>query len=248
MPLLELKRVVKAYGSGEQVFVALWTTSLTLERGEVVVIVGPSGSGKTTLLSIMGCTLRPTSGQVLVQDVDATQLGEGDLPALRGRCFGFIFQQYHLFAALTALENVEMALVMKFGTYPQARAEAARLLTTVGLGRRLHYKPATLSGGERQRVAIARALSGGPPLLLCDEPTAALDSTNAMATVELLQKLAHEENRGVVIVTHDHRLEQFADRVMTMEDGWITSVVCKADVVSAARGPASRPPTAPHGD
>ena len=248
MPLLELRRVVKAYGSGEQVFVALWTTSLTLEAGEIVVVVGPSGSGKTTLLSIMGCTLRPTAGQVLVQDVDAAKLGEGDLPALRARCFGFIFQQYHLFAALTALENVEMALVMKFGRYPQARDEAARLLTTVGLGPRMRYKPATLSGGERQRVAIARALSGGPPLLLCDEPTAALDSTNAMATVELLQKLAHEEMRGVVIVTHDHRLEQFADRVMTMEDGWITSVTCRDDAVRAAGGQIPRPPTESHGD
>jgi putative ABC transport system ATP-binding protein len=224
MNLLELDQVTKTYGSGANAFVALQPLSLVLERGEVVLIMGPSGSGKTTLLSVMGCILRPTGGRVLVDGADAVKLNEGALPALRARMFGFIFQQYHLFDALTAQENVEMALRMKFGSYPHAARESARLLSLVGLGQKLRRKPRSLSGGERQRVAIARALAGHPPLLFGDEPTAALDTTNALAVVTMLRQLAQEDQRTVVLVSHDHRLEAFADRTLHMEDGTIKAV------------------------
>lgn len=232
MPILELDSVSKIYDGGENQVIALANVCLRLERGEFWLIVGPSGSGKTTLLSVMGCILQPTSGRVIVADIDATGLGENRLPGVRARYFGYIFQHYHLFNALTALENVEMALLMKFGSYRRSQEEAARLLTQVGLAKRMHHKPARLSGGERQRVAIARALAGNPPLVLGDEPTAALDTDNALAVVELLRRLAHEENRTVVIVSHDHRLESYADRTVRVQDGRITSMHQRADLES----------------
>lgn len=194
----------------------------------MLLIVGPSGSGKTTLLSVMGCILRPTSGRVIVDGTDTSALGERRLPQLRAHYFGYVFQHYHLFNALTALENVEMTLRMKFGRYDQPRAEAARLLEAVGLGARLHHKPAALSGGERQRVAIARALAGDPPLILGDEPTAALDTENALAVVGLLHQLALRDRRTVVIVSHDARLEAYADRTIRVQDGKIMSSVLES--------------------
>lgn len=225
--ILSLDRVSKVYGGDEDRVVAIDGVSLTLHRGEVVLVVGPSGSGKTTLLSIMGCILRPSSGTVTVAGVAATEVSERRLPRLRAANFGYIFQHYHLFGALTALENVEMALLMKFGDYPNPRQEASHLLEVVGLGRRLSHKPAKLSGGERQRVAIARALAGNPAVILGDEPTAALDTDNAMAVVALLRDLAHRENRCVVIVSHDFRLEAFADRTIHVQDGRVQSLARK---------------------
>jgi putative ABC transport system ATP-binding protein len=224
MALLELRDAAKVYGEGDTAVYALRGVTLALERGEVVLIEGPSGSGKTTLLSIMGCILRPTTGQVIVDGLDATALSERQFPELRANYFGYVFQHYHLFNALTAAENVEMTLRLKFGDFPRPREEAARLLQMVGLGARLRHKPGTLSGGERQRVAIARALAGDPPLILADEPTAALDTENALSVVGLLQQLAREASRTVVLVSHDQRLEAYADRTVRVQDGRIKEI------------------------
>jgi putative ABC transport system ATP-binding protein len=219
VPLVELSGVGKTYGDGESTVHALVDADLQVHAGEVLLIEGPSGSGKTTLLSILGLLLRPTNGEITVDGKRVTHLGEKHLPAIRARDFGFIFQGFNLFEALTALENVALATKLKNASVPDPFGEARRLLTLVGLGDRLHHTPAAMSGGQKQRVAIARALGGSPRVILGDEPTAALDSKTGLAVMELLQSLAKEENRGVVVVTHDHRLERFADRVVRVEDG-----------------------------
>lgn len=217
--LLRVEKVTRVIGSGTEAFVPLHPTSLTLEAGQVVMITGPSGSGKTTLLSILGCILSPTSGRVFVATKETTHLSGAQRAAVRAQSFGFIFQQYHLFDSLSALGNVTLAAAMKGFTGGEARDESLSLLELVGLGAKARTLPGKLSGGEKQRVAIARALVGRPRVLLCDEPTAALDTTNALTTIRLLRNLAKDQGRLVVIVTHDHRLEAFADRVLAMEDG-----------------------------
>jgi putative ABC transport system ATP-binding protein len=218
-PLVELSGVGKTYGDGESRVHALVDADLRVYPGEVLLILGPSGSGKTTLLSILGLLLRPTTGDITVDGRCVTGLGEKHLPAIRASTFGFIFQGFNLFEALTALENVALATKLKTSRVPDPFGEARRLLVQVGLGDRLHHTPAALSGGQKQRVAIARALGGSPRVILGDEPTAALDSKTGLAVMELLRSLAKDENRGVVVVTHDQRLERFADRIVRVEDG-----------------------------
>ncbi len=222
--LARLVGVGKIYGTGEHAVAALSDATLDLRAGEVTLIEGPSGSGKTTLISILGLLLTPTSGEVWIEGRNVAGLGERALPALRARNFGFVFQGFNLFPALSALENVEMAIAMKGARGVDARAEARRLLELVGLGPRMHHLPADLSGGQKQRVAIARALGGDPPILVGDEPTAALDTKTALSVMELLRELASSERRAVVVVTHDPRLERFADRIVRVEDGVIKAI------------------------
>jgi putative ABC transport system ATP-binding protein len=222
--LARLVGVGKIYGTGEHAVAALTGATLDIRAGEVTLIEGPSGSGKTTLISILGLLLTPTAGEVWIEGKDVAGLGERELPALRARNFGFVFQGFNLFPALSALENVEMAITMKGGRSKDARAEARRLLELVGLGPRMHHLPADLSGGQKQRVAIARALGGDPPILVGDEPTAALDTKTALSVMELLRELASSERRAVVVVTHDPRLEKFADRIVRVEDGVIKAI------------------------
>ncbi|MEA2699236.1 MAG: putative transport system ATP-binding protein [Myxococcales bacterium] len=224
-PIVELRGVGKRYGAGDNAVQALQDADLSVFAGEVLLIQGPSGSGKTTLLSILGLLLRPTTGDVLVDGRVATALPEKSLPAIRARHFGFVFQGFNLFAALTALENVALATQLK---NPGAKAsdtkdEARRLLTAVGLKDRMHHRPDELSGGQKQRVAIARALGGDPTVILGDEPTAAVDSKTALGIMELLHGLTREQGRAVVVVTHDPRLERYADRVVAVEDGRVAS-------------------------
>jgi putative ABC transport system ATP-binding protein len=215
----------KTYGSGENAVNALSGATLDIQPGEVTLIEGPSGSGKTTLISILGLLLKPTAGEVWIEGRDVAKLGERELPGLRARNFGFVFQGFNLFPALTALDNVALAIQMKSGSRAKnAKAEAKRLLELVDLGSRMHHLPADLSGGQKQRVAIARALGGNPPILVGDEPTAALDTKTALAVMELLRELATKQGRAVVVVTHDPRLERFADRVVRVEDGLIQSI------------------------
>jgi putative ABC transport system ATP-binding protein len=223
--LARLVRTGKVYGSGEHAVAALAEADLDIHAGEVTLIEGPSGSGKTTLISILGLLLRPTSGEVWIEGRDVSKLTERDLPSLRARNFGFVFQGFNLFPALTALENVAMAIQMKDPRAKDPRGEARRLLDLVGLGARAHHLPADLSGGPKQRVAIARALGGNPPILVGDEPTAALDTKTALSVMELLRELATSRGRAVVVVTHDPRLERFADRVVRVEDGRIQETV-----------------------
>jgi len=213
--------VAKTYGRGENAVAALTGASLDVHPGEVTLIEGPSGSGKTTLISILGLLLTPTAGEIWLEGKDVAGLGERELPALRARNFGFVFQGFNLFPALTAVENVAIAIRMKDPRVRNADAEARRLLERVGLGPRMHHLPADLSGGQKQRVAIARALGGDPPILIGDEPTAALDTRTALSVMELLRELATGQRRAVVVVTHDPRLERFADRIIRVEDGSI---------------------------
>ena len=214
----------KIYGTGENAVAALSQATLDIRAGEVTLIEGPSGSGKTTLISILGLLLKPTSGEVWIEGKNVAGLGERALPPLRARNFGFVFQGFNLFPALTALDNVAIAIEMKDPSSRAPREEARRLLELVGLGDRAHHLPADLSGGQKQRVAIARALGGNPPILVGDEPTAALDTKTALSVMELLRELASSHGRAVVVVTHDPRLERFADRVIRVEDGRIASV------------------------
>jgi putative ABC transport system ATP-binding protein len=223
-PLARLVGIGKTYGSGEHAVAALRDATLDIRAGEVTLIEGPSGSGKTTLISILGLLLRPSAGQVWLGGRDVAHLGERDLPALRAKHFGFVFQGFNLFPALTAVENVAIAIQMKNTRAKDPTGEARRLLDLVGLGPRAHHLPADLSGGQKQRVAIARALGGDPPILIGDEPTAALDTKTALSVMELLRELATVAGRAVVVVTHDPRLERFADRVVRVEDGLIQGI------------------------
>jgi len=230
--------IAKTYGSGENAVAALSDATLDIRAGEVTLIEGPSGSGKTTLISILGLLLTPTSGEVWLEGKNVAGLGERALPGLRARNFGFVFQGFNLFPALSALENVAIAIRMKTPGARDADAQARRLLDHVGLASRAHHLPADLSGGQKQRVAIARALGGDPPILIGDEPTAALDTRTALSVMELLRDLATTARSAVVVVTHDPRLERFADRVVRVEDGRI-------DAITTARPSAPASPRSP---
>ncbi|MGB7762667.1 MAG: ABC transporter ATP-binding protein [Bryobacteraceae bacterium] len=217
--VIQIRDVVKHYGHGASQVRALNGVDLDVRPGEVLALMGPSGSGKTTLLSIMGCILRATAGSVKVGGREMVGLAESELPRIRLQQFGFIFQGFNLFPALTARENVGIALDLKRVPRRQARGRAEELLAGVGLAEKGARHPADLSGGEKQRVAIARALAGDPPVILADEPTAALDSASGKTVMTILESLAHQRARAVVIVTHDPRVLGYADRVVRMADG-----------------------------
>lgn len=197
----------------------LRSVDLSLCSGEVLFVMGPSGSGKTTLLHIIGCLMQPTRGDLKVCNKNVRFLDDEQLTDLRLKHFGFVFQGNALCSALTAIENVMVPLALLGKSAREARDKARDLLTSVGLNARSEALPGSLSGGEKQRVSIARALAGDPAFLLADEPTSALDSENGPLIVQILRDLAHEQNRGVVIVTHDPRILSFADRVLFVQDG-----------------------------
>jgi putative ABC transport system ATP-binding protein len=223
-PALIAHQLAKVFGEGELAVTAVHDVDLQVERGEVLLIMGPSGSGKTTLLSMLGGMLRPSTGTVVVDGIDLTTARERDLPRLRARHFGFVFQDFNLLSALTAIENVELACNLAGVTGAAAHDRAERLLERFGLGHRLHFVPAKLSGGEQQRVALARALANDPAVLLADEPTANLDSKIGHEVARLLRGLALDENRSVILVSHDTRLKDVADRVLWLEDGTFKDV------------------------
>jgi putative ABC transport system ATP-binding protein len=218
-PAIAVRDVTKTYASGAVAVRALAGVSLDVAPGEILLLTGPSGSGKTTLLSIMGCILRPTGGSVRVLGREVAGLAERELPQVRLRSFGFVFQGFNLFPALTAGENVEIALGLKGVRGREAARQAVAALDLVGLTDKAGVRPADLSGGQKQRVAIARALAGDPSIVLADEPTAALDSENGQRVMELLRTLARARNRAVVLVTHDSRTYRYADRRVAIEDG-----------------------------
>ena len=220
---ITIRGVTKQYTEGAAGTLALSGVDLTVSRGEVLLLMGPSGSGKTTLLSIMGCILRPTSGTVLLEGKDVSAMSEKLLPAVRLQHIGFIFQGFNLFPTLTAGENVELTLKLKGAHQRQAKDEARKLLERVGLGEKYDSYPSDISGGQKQRVAIARAIAGSPEVLLADEPTAALDTHSGKTIVDMMATMAHKDNRAVVIVTHDARLVEFADRIVRIEDGRVAA-------------------------
>ena len=218
-PAIRALNLVKTFGTGEVAVRAVRAVDLEVATGEVVLIMGPSGSGKTTLLLMLGAMLRPDSGSIELAGVDLAAAPERQLPRLRASHLGFIFQDFNLLGALSALENVELSCNLGRVTGGPARRRATELLERVGLGHRLHHRPAELSGGEKQRVAIARALANDPTVLLADEPTANLDSGHGHEVAVLLRRLAVEDHRSVVIVSHDERLKDVADQVLWLEDG-----------------------------
>jgi putative ABC transport system ATP-binding protein len=221
MAVLEARDVTKVFREGPEAVPVLNGASLSLGRGEIVALEGPSGSGKTTLLSILGCMLTPDSGRVRIEGREVDPGRPDLLPGYRRASIGFVFQQFHLFPALTASENVEYALNLKGTGGVEARREAARLLEAVGLADRPRFLPRDLSGGQKQRVAIARALAGSVPILLADEPTASLDSHVGEQILELFRGLAKRENRALLIVTHDPKVRVIADRAVRIRDGII---------------------------
>lgn len=220
-PLLEATNVAKVLGSGAAKVAALKGVSLTLNGGELTLLMGPSGSGKTTLLSILGCMLTPSAGTVGVCGHSTAGAAPEDLALLRREHIGFVFQSFHLFPTLTATDNVRLALDVRGERSRSAKAKSREALARVGLPHKIKAFPGELSGGEQQRVAIARAIVGNPSIILADEPTAALDGENGQAVMKILAAIAREQGRAVLIVTHDPRLLPFADRVVHIEDGRI---------------------------
>ncbi len=216
---VSVQNLTKTYAEGTTALRALDGVDLDVDGGELVLLMGPSGSGKTTLLSIIGCILRPTSGVVRILGREVSSLDERELPRVRLSHVGFVFQGFNLFAALTASQNVELVLHLRGISRREARRRAAELLEQVGLAAKRGAFPADLSGGQKQRVAIARALAGEPSIILADEPTAALDWQSGLTVMGLLRDLAHERERVVILVTHDSRIIEFADRVVRIEDG-----------------------------
>jgi len=220
-PLLDADNVVKVLGSGAGRVEALRGVSLSLPGGQLTLLMGPSGSGKTTLLSILGCMLSPTSGTVRVVGKTTAGANPEQLAELRRKHVGFVFQTYHLFPTLTAEENIRIALDVCGEPLSTQRDKAKAALAAVGLADKTGAFPGELSSGQQQRVAIARALAGNPSAILADEPTAALDSSNGRSIMGLLAEIAKDPSHAVLVVTHDPRIMQFADRIVHLEDGRI---------------------------
>ena len=216
--------VTKDFGAGDSLTRALRGVDLDVPYGELLMLVGPSGCGKTTLVSIVAGTLEPTAGTVGVLGHDLAAMSNGRKVRFRRDNVGFVFQAYNLLPALTAAENAAVPLLIAGWRRKAAVEAASAVLETLGLGDRLGNLPSELSGGQQQRVAIARAIVHEPRLLVCDEPTSALDAENGRITMELIQRIAVQPDRAVIVVTHDSRVYSFADRIASMEDGRIESV------------------------
>ncbi len=232
-PVLEVENIEMVLGDGARCVQALKGVCLSLAAGEFVLLVGPSGSGKSTLLSIMGCILKPTRGVVRVEGRSTEKMDKERLAQLRRKHVGFVFQSYNLFPGLTARQNVEASLAIRGHRAADPRETAENALRSVGLAHRLHSLPGQLSGGEQQRVAIARAVVANPSIILADEPTAALDSEAGRGVLQELRRLAREQGRAVLAVSHDARAFPFADRIVCMQDGRILSAGTEPDLTPA---------------
>jgi len=218
-PIVRFEDVTRVYPLPAGAVVALDHVSLTVEPGEFIAVMGPSGSGKSTLLNLMGCLDVPTTGKIYFAGQDISRLGDDDLTRLRRDHIGFVFQQFNLIPLLSVVENVEYPLVLKGGR-PGSRERAIEVLAAVGITEtHLTHKPGELSGGQQQRVAIARALANDPDFLLCDEPTGNLDTKTGTAIMDLIARMNREEGKTVVMVTHDPRMTEYADRTVRIVDG-----------------------------
>jgi putative ABC transport system ATP-binding protein len=223
VPAVEVSHLRKVYGNGNTEVIAVRDASLTIARGEIVGMLGPSGAGKSTLLTAIALINPPTSGRISIDGIPVLDGPRAlvDLRAFRREHLGFVFQKANLIPFLTALENVRVAMEINDVPPRQARDRAMELLEKLGVGKRAHNLPDALSGGEQQRVAVARALANHPSLILADEPTAALDKERGRQVMELFAQIAHENNAGVIVVTHDHRTLDVFDRTLDVEDGMI---------------------------
>jgi putative ABC transport system ATP-binding protein len=218
--IARLEGVSKVYQVGEEEIIALQPTTLDIREGELLLIIGPSGSGKTTLLSLLGCVLYPTSGRLWVDGQEVNQLKERQLARLRLNSIGFVFQSFNLLAPLSAEDNVRMPLRLMGISDRESRRRTEEALEMVGMTSHRRQLPKQLSGGQQQRIAIARALVTNPSLVLCDEPTAALDKNSIEVVMEELRMLA-DQGKAVCVVTHDPRLEKYAHRIVTVDNGFV---------------------------
>lgn len=221
--VIELRDVWKTYQMGAVEVHALRGLTLKVRKGDFVAIQGPSGSGKSTAMNLIGCLDIPTKGKVLLDGQDIAKLGESDLAQIRGRKIGFVFQQFNLIHTLSAVENVALPMLFQEHSAERRHERANQLLEQTGLRERTSHKPNEMSGGEQQRVAIARALANNPDVVLADEPTGNLDSKTGMEIMDLLMKLHKKERKTLIVVTHDPKVAEFADRVELLRDGRIES-------------------------
>ncbi|AQZ63115.1 ABC transporter ATP-binding protein [[Actinomadura] parvosata subsp. kistnae] len=241
---MSVRGLRKVYGSGPMAVAAVDGIDLDLIPGQILLVMGPSGSGKTTLLLMLGALLRPTEGSILIGDLDLATTPSRRLPQLRARTLGFVFQDFNLIPSLNAEENVTLAANLAGVTGAEAGKRARAVLDRVGLSARLNFRPDQLSGGEKQRVAVARALVNNPILLLADEPTANLDSGTGREVARRLRELATHDGRSVVIVSHDERLREIADRTLWLEDGRLRDL--DALVTDPICGMSVQPGSGPH--
>jgi putative ABC transport system ATP-binding protein len=237
--------ITKEFGSAGTLVRALRGVDLEIGAGELTLLVGPSGCGKTTLLSVIAGILEPTAGEVSVLGAKLERMSSGQKVRFRGANIGFVFQQFNLLPALSAVENVIVPLVLAGWPRRQALPKAQTLLSQMGMAERMHSLPSKLSGGQQQRVAIARALIHEPRLLVCDEPTSALDAHTGHTIMELLRAVAVKSGRAVVVVTHDSRVFGFGDRIVGLEDGRVTSSQRQTPAGGEAAAAAARTPDSP---
>lgn len=222
--ILRLDEVWKIYKMGDVEVPALRGISLEIDKGDFIAITGASGSGKSTMMNLMGCLDIPSKGHIYLKSRDISSMSESDLATFRGRTIGFVFQQYNLIPSISAFENVMLPLeFMEYNDHDAAK-RAREILTTVGLGDRMHHRPAQLSGGQQQRVSIARSLAGNPEIILADEPSGALDSATGTKIMEILQKLWKEEGKTIIMITHELHLARYAHTVVELKDGQIVKI------------------------
>lgn len=219
--LIKLENVSKIYKMGEFEVVALRDVSVEIKKGDFVAIIGASGSGKSTMMNLIGCLDTPSKGSIFLKDKNINELSESNLAELRGKVIGFIFQQYNLVPSMTAFENVVLPLEFLEWDEKLADAQAKKILNELGLGDKMHHKPTQLSGGQQQRVSVARSLVTNPEIILADEPTGALDSKTGKELIQLLSKLWREENKTIILITHDLELAKYANTVIELKDGQI---------------------------
>ena len=231
-PLIETQDLVKDYPLGTQIVHALRGVSVVIEAGEMVAVMGPSGSGKSTFMTILGCLDSPTAGRYLLDGRDVSGLDDDELARIRNEHIGFVFQQFNLLPRITALHNVELPLLYGDASPHERHSRAWAKLEAVGLGSRLHHRPAQLSGGEQQRVAIARALVNDPVLLLADEPTGNLDTRTSVEIMAILQDL-HRGGLSIVLVTHEPDIARHAERILRFRDGQLMDDEAVADPLDA---------------
>ena len=229
-PIIEIKNVTKIYKVGNEKILALDNVNLTINKGEFCCLLGTSGSGKSTLLNVMAGIEKLTSGEILIRNRKISKMNERELSIFRQKYLGFIFQSYNLIASLTAFENVELPLVFK-EIPPRKRYKLVKdIIKAVGLSGRAKHKPSQMSGGQQQRVGIARAFVSSPEIVFADEPTGNLDTKTTMEIMSLIKSIAKEYNQTIVMVTHDSRIAEFADKIIHIQDGKIISVDNKISV------------------